>query len=416
MKKLFAAALSLLMLLCLAVPALAEGDVRLSPQSLEVDGKAVTCEKYNIDGNNFFKLRDLAWLLNGTDSQFDVGWDAQKGVVSITTNHAYTAPDGHELEQRGDLSREAKRSTQTIEIDGAERSDLTAWNIGGSNFFQLRELGRALGFDVDYIPASNTAVVKSRAALPGVRPVAVGGTVNVDLNGDGAAETVRVWLEQPAEYELRLNLSINGKSFTDTLYALRGYFDCPDDAWWAITDLDKGDKFLEIAVQDWGPSDDLTTSFFRYDGKTLEGLGSVEGFLCFQSGAGDVSLLGDGTVRSYMRLDVLQTWWASVLYAVDADGKFAPVPQDFYASTRDDQQTELLCDLYGYDAPDGTRRLLPEGTKARIVGTDNESWVKITLSDGGDRWLKLTGYGYTLEGPKGDVPGWEALSDLMMAD
>ena len=416
MKKLVAAALALLMLLSLAVPALAESDVRLSPQSLEVDGRNVVCEKYNIDGSNFFKLRDLAWLLNGTDSQFDVGWDAGARRVTITTNHAYTAPDGHELEQRGDLSGLAQPSAQTIEIDGAVRSDLTVWNIGDSNFFRLRDLGRALGFDVDYVPATNTAVVKSRAALPGVRPVPVGEAVSADLNGDGASEKVRVWLEPSGAYEFRLNLSINGTSYTDTLYALRGYFDAPDDAWWAITDLDKSDGKLEIAIQDWGPSDDLTTSFFRYENRTLTDLGSVEGFLCFSSGAGDVTLPGDGTVRSYMRLDVLQTWWASVVYAIGADGKYAPVPQDFYASTRDDQRATLQCDLYGYDAPDGTRGVLPAGTEARIVGTDNESWVKLTLSDGGDRWLKLTGHGFELESPKGGVPCWDALDGLLMAD
>ena len=416
MKKLVAAALALLMLLSLAVPALAESDVRLSPQSLEVDGRNVVCEKYNIDGSNFFKLRDLASLLNGTDSQFDVGWDAGTRRVTITTNHAYTAPDGHELEQRGDLSGLAQPSAQTIEIDGAVRSDLTVWNIGGSNFFQLRELGRALGFDVDYLPASNTAVVKSRTALPGIRPVTVGGTVNADLNGDGTAEAVRLWLERESDYGQSVHLSIGGKDYTAALSALRKSFDCPDDGLWAITDLDSGDGKLEIAIQDWGPSDDLTTSFFRFDGKDLQDLGFVEGFLCFPSGAGDVTLPGDGTVRSYMRLDVLQTWWASVVYAIGADGKYAPVPQDFYASTRDDQRATLQCDLYGYDAPDGTRSVLPAGTEALIVGTDNESWVKLTLSDGGDRWLKLTGHGFELESPKGGVPCWDALDGLLMAD
>ena len=65
MKKLLGCALALALLFSLALPALAEDDVRLSPQNLEVDGKAVACEKYNIDGSNYFKLRDIAWLVNG---------------------------------------------------------------------------------------------------------------------------------------------------------------------------------------------------------------------------------------------------------------------------------------------------------------------------------------------------------------
>ena len=48
----------------------------LSPQKLSVNGTNVDCGKYNIDGANYFKLRDLAYMLNGTASQFDVGFDA----------------------------------------------------------------------------------------------------------------------------------------------------------------------------------------------------------------------------------------------------------------------------------------------------------------------------------------------------
>ncbi len=38
----------------------------ISPQSLTVNGEPVACEAYNIDGCNYFRLRDLAYVLNGT--------------------------------------------------------------------------------------------------------------------------------------------------------------------------------------------------------------------------------------------------------------------------------------------------------------------------------------------------------------
>ena len=164
MKRFLAICISLALLLALACPALAFQHAERSAQSLSVDGKTVACDKYNIDGSNYFKLRDLAALLDGTGSRFDVGWDDANKVVSITTNHAYTAPNGHELEIGADLSATAVLSPQTIMIDGEVRTDLTVYNIGGSNFFKLREMGEALGFDVDYIAETNTAVVTSRGA------------------------------------------------------------------------------------------------------------------------------------------------------------------------------------------------------------------------------------------------------------
>ena len=160
-KKTLSAILTLVMLLALCAPAFA-ANVVLSPQNLTVDGKAVTCEKYNIGGANYFKLRDLAQALSGTSSQFEVGWDGATGTVSITTGKAYTSVGG-ELSAGADKSSTAQVSKQTIQINGVTRSDLSAYNIGGANFFKLRDLGTALGFGVDFNSGTNTAVVKSSA-------------------------------------------------------------------------------------------------------------------------------------------------------------------------------------------------------------------------------------------------------------
>ena len=147
----------------LSVGAAAEGPrVVLSNQNLRADGVTVACEKYNIDGYNYFKLRDIAFLVNHTGSQFSVGWDGEKRVVSIVTGEEYV-PDGSELDlSGGDKSATAMPSTQTILIDGQERSDLSVYNIGGNNYFKLRDLGNALGFEVDYDSAANSAVIVSR--------------------------------------------------------------------------------------------------------------------------------------------------------------------------------------------------------------------------------------------------------------
>ncbi len=132
--------------------------VVLSPQNLTVNGVRRDVEKYNIDGYNYFKLRDIACLLNGTPAQFSVDWDAENNAARIVSGQPYTA-NGSELVIGADRSATAVRSPQTIVIDGEVRSDLAAFNLAGNNFFKLRDLGEALGFQVDYDAATNTAVV-----------------------------------------------------------------------------------------------------------------------------------------------------------------------------------------------------------------------------------------------------------------
>ena len=252
----------------------------------------------------------------------------------------------------------------------------------------------------------------------GAMKAEMGEVVSADPDGNGTADEVSVWIE-PDEYGWdRVCLSINGTDYTAAMYELADGFDCPDNAFWAITDLDASDGLLEIAIQDWGPSDDLTTTFFRFNGSRLFSLGSVEGFLYFTNSPGNISILGGGKLSSYMRLSVLQTWYGTVQYALGTDARMAVVPQDFYTSTYENQQTTLLRAVYAYNAPTpyGTSRVLAAGTTAQIVGTDNVQWVKLRLADGSECWLQMVGYGYELETPDGLVYVSEALSDLLMAD
>lgn len=132
----------------------------LSSQSLAVDGKNVNCEMYNIGGNNYIKLRDLAYLLNGTGSQFEVDCTQAVSTVSVTTGAAYS-PIGTELTTGTDNSGTARPGSQVILVNGAVHGELTVYNIGGSNFFRLRELGDLLGFEVGYDASSNTVTVRS---------------------------------------------------------------------------------------------------------------------------------------------------------------------------------------------------------------------------------------------------------------
>ena len=105
-----------------------------SAQKVTVNGKDVAFDAYNINGNNYFKLRDLAYILSGTQKQFEVGWDGAKNAISLTSGKSYTS-DGSEMKSKGAGSQTANPTTSKIYLDGKEIS-LTAYNIGGNKLFQ----------------------------------------------------------------------------------------------------------------------------------------------------------------------------------------------------------------------------------------------------------------------------------------
>ena len=164
-KKLPALLLVLALLFAFAPGALsADAEVTLSTQGLKVNGVPIRCEKYNIDGYNYFKLRDLAFLLNGTGSQFSVDYDPVGSRVLVTPGKSYE-PDGSELLYNGeDKSASASLSTQSLHVDGREVTDISVYNIGGNNYFQLRDLQELLNFELEYEASSRTILVRSLQA------------------------------------------------------------------------------------------------------------------------------------------------------------------------------------------------------------------------------------------------------------
>ena len=51
-----------------------------------VNGEQVEFQNYTIFGHNYFKLRDITEVLNGTESQFNIEWVADENMISIEKN------------------------------------------------------------------------------------------------------------------------------------------------------------------------------------------------------------------------------------------------------------------------------------------------------------------------------------------
>ncbi len=127
-----------------------------------MNGEEVAFDAYVINSNNYFKLRDLAHVVSGTEKQFEVSWDGANNTISLESGKAYT-PVGGELtvaESRSELQVQANASK--ILVDGTE-VEFTAYTINGNNYFKLRDLARTFNIGVSWDGTTNTVGIDTTA-------------------------------------------------------------------------------------------------------------------------------------------------------------------------------------------------------------------------------------------------------------
>ena len=124
---------------------------------LTVNGTAADPTVYKIDGSNYFKIRDVAALLNGTEKQFAVGYDGEKNSVTATTGQGYDKQSGDLAGAATGGDKTAAPSNDIVYVDG-QKIDAEVYKIDGGNYFKLRDLGKALNFYVGWSAAQGVYI------------------------------------------------------------------------------------------------------------------------------------------------------------------------------------------------------------------------------------------------------------------
>lgn len=125
-----------------------------SSSSILVNGLPVALNAYTINGNNCYKLRDIAYMLSGTQKQFDVVWSSITNSIMITTGEKYTVVGG-ELKVELSTEETAKPNTLDVYIDGV-KVQLASYNIDGNNYFKLRDVASVINFGVNWDGEKNS--------------------------------------------------------------------------------------------------------------------------------------------------------------------------------------------------------------------------------------------------------------------
>ena len=98
---------------------------------------------YDVLGETYYKLRDIAAILNATPMQFDIVWDAPTGRISLTAGKPYTGPNALSAAEPGHAAV-VTQAKPTISVLGIVYTP-DAYTAGGSNYMKLRDILGMLG-------------------------------------------------------------------------------------------------------------------------------------------------------------------------------------------------------------------------------------------------------------------------------
>lgn len=119
-----------------------------SPHAIYVDGTKANVAAYEINGNNYFKLRDIAAIVNGSEKQFEVSWNNDAQRIDLTSGKAYTIVGG-ELGAIGSASKKAESSTAVVYKDDA-KMNYAGYNIDDNNYYKLRDVCESFDIGVNW--------------------------------------------------------------------------------------------------------------------------------------------------------------------------------------------------------------------------------------------------------------------------
>lgn len=120
-------------------------------QAVYVGSTRVYPTGYNINDNNYFKLRDVGKLAG-----FGVDWNEDTRTVEISTTR--TAPELTGIADTAVTGATAKPTDQRITVDGQEVS-MTAYKIKGNNYVKLRDIGKTINFGVSFNMATKAVSI-----------------------------------------------------------------------------------------------------------------------------------------------------------------------------------------------------------------------------------------------------------------
>ena len=194
-------------------------------------------------------------------------------------------------------------------------------------------------------------------------------SVSIDLNGDKKKD--KIIFTCNAEYG-DYTLSINGAKVKGKGIGLEGNF--------RVIDINTKDKYKEIAIQEFGESDDIAMSIYSYDGKKVKLMRFLDGY--------DTSINKTGGIYTNARGSILCTWFYKDYYKLTSKHTIQHVSCTSYPMNLKVTVKKPIS-LKVSPSNSKTKVILKKGEKVTIVSSDNKKWCLVKNSKGVKGWFAI---------------------------
>ena len=231
-----------------------------------------------------------------------------------------------------------------------------------------------------------------------------GGTARVvklfDLDSDGTKEQIVLIarsLNQPGSDTESVSYQQYTLSVGDSSVTMKEEEPVTDfEPRFNITDIDSTDRHREIAVSFYGLDVYQGTSFYRFEGKELIPLGTIQGFFGLYNSFGTTSMGavtvdGSGIVKTISLSSILMPWLFDDAYRFGEDGKLERIEMDVYPLGMEvTMKDDLVLRKSREDLSDGIT--LKKGEVVTLQDSDNKEWVSVVNSKGETGWFAIDDY------------------------
>lgn len=354
-----------------------DGDTPVDSMQISEDGKTVSC------GGFFYQAKEGTYNIELILDYFEKQKRKEEEQEEVRQTEAESGPE----------TEEEPESVMTVE-DGEESGTSEEFYAGEEFDGQFPEESRIIAiqeeasYAVDLDGDGNKEeILYEVQACEGVQEEVLFAVY--DITQEGEAEYVSSWRDGEVF------------SFAD--------LEAPCTSAYYLADLDSTDSYYEIAILDYGPSEDPVFHFIRLEAGELVYLGEVP------SDSLPV-IKGDGTVIASGRLSILQTWNAPFTWVLENEELKHPEEEWYYpyVNAAIQEKPKQVKSVTVYEEPDreSEKKIVEPSEETISFGTtDNKNWVQFFRSDGIAGWIYLEDGTY-MEADGEEYSVWEVFEDL----